>query len=259
MRNKRWARLLAYVTGSVNQELLLQNEYLAAENRILRSKLPAMLRLSNPSARPLPRSASLGRKALREVACVAKPDTILAWYRRLVAEKFDGSRQRLYPGRPTVQPEVEALVVRMARENVGWGYDRIVGALTNLATICRIRPLATFCAVTALARLRSEAEPRRGRTSSPRTWMFCRVLTLHRGSAHLARIGYLLCSVLHSSGEPSRQRGRYYQTSGSRVDGASPAARPRRLGATFIRAAMFCTIATRSSAPRFARCSRLAA
>ena len=40
MRNGKWLRLLAYVTGSVNQQVLLQNEYLAAENRILRTKLP---------------------------------------------------------------------------------------------------------------------------------------------------------------------------------------------------------------------------
>jgi hypothetical protein len=74
----------------------------------------------------------LGRKALQEVACVAKPDTILAWYRRLIAEKFDGSKHRQYPGRPPISSELEALVVRMARENSGWGYDRIVGALANL-------------------------------------------------------------------------------------------------------------------------------
>ena len=48
MRNSKWLRLLGYVTGSVNQELLLQNEYLAAENRILRTKLPSRLRLSDP-------------------------------------------------------------------------------------------------------------------------------------------------------------------------------------------------------------------
>lgn len=63
---------------------------------------------------------------------MAKPDIILAWYRRLIAQKFDGSRHRQYPGRPPVSSEVEALVVRMARENSGWGYDRIVGALANL-------------------------------------------------------------------------------------------------------------------------------
>ena len=133
MRNSRWVRLLAYVTGSVNQELLLLNEYLAAENRILRSKLPARMRLSNPERVTLAEIGKrLGRRALREVACIARPDTILAWYRRLVAEKFDGSKHRQYPGRPPVSREVEALVVRMARENSGWGYDRIVGALANL-------------------------------------------------------------------------------------------------------------------------------
>lgn len=74
----------------------------------------------------------LGRRALREVACVAKPDTILVWYRRLIAQKFDGSKHRQYPGRPPVSAEVEALVARMARESAGWGYDRIVGALANM-------------------------------------------------------------------------------------------------------------------------------
>src|SRR5580704_338172 len=132
MKNKKWVRLLAYVTGSVNQELLLQNEYLAAENRILRAKLPARLRLCNPERATLAEIGKrLGRKALREVACVAKPD-ILAWYRRLVAQKFDGSKHRQYPGRPAIDADVEALVVRMARENSGWGYDRIAGALANL-------------------------------------------------------------------------------------------------------------------------------
>ena len=58
--------------------------------------------------------------------------TILAWYRRLVARKFDGSKFRTAPGRPRIGPEIEALIVCFARENSGWGYDRIVGALANL-------------------------------------------------------------------------------------------------------------------------------
>ena len=101
MKDNKWARLLAYVTGLVNQQLLLQNEYLAAENRILRAHLPTRLRLSDPQRSTLAEIGKrLGRKALEQVACVAKPDTILAWYRRLVARKFDGSKQRSYPGRP---------------------------------------------------------------------------------------------------------------------------------------------------------------
>jgi hypothetical protein len=131
--DKNWARLLAYVTGLVNQELLLQNEYLAAENRILRAHLPSRLRLSNAERETLADIGKrLGRKALASVACVAKPDTIVAWYRKLVAHKFDGSRHRSYPGRPRISSEVELLIVQIARENAGWGYDRIVGALAHV-------------------------------------------------------------------------------------------------------------------------------
>ena len=131
-----WARLLAYVTGLVNQQLLLQNEYLAAENRILRAHLPSRLRLSDPERSTLAEIGKrLGRKALKNVACVAKPDTILAWYRRLIAKKFDGSKFRSYPGRPRISREVTDLIVQMAKDNSGWGYDRIVGALANLGHV----------------------------------------------------------------------------------------------------------------------------
>src|SRR5665213_1598551 len=103
MRNARWLRLLAYVAGSVNQELLARNEYLAVENRILRAKLPSRLRLSDPERVTLAEIGKRpGRKALGDVASVAKPHTILAWYRRLVAQKFDGSQHRQCPGRPPV-------------------------------------------------------------------------------------------------------------------------------------------------------------
>jgi transposase InsO family protein len=69
---------------------------------------------------------------LEELAAVAKPDTLLAWYRKLIANKFDGSKFRKSWGRPRVDEETERLVVRMAKENPGWGYDRIVGAMANL-------------------------------------------------------------------------------------------------------------------------------
>jgi putative transposase len=133
MKNTQVARLLAYVTGMVNQQVLLQKEYLIAENRILRAHLPTRLRLTDPQRSTLAEIGKrLGRQALQRVACVAKPETILAWYRKLIARKFDGSKYRRYPGRPAVGHEVAELVLRMARENTAWGYDRIAGALNNL-------------------------------------------------------------------------------------------------------------------------------
>ena len=128
-----WARLLAYITGTVDQELLLRNDYLAAENRILKAQIRGRLCLSNADRATLGEIGHrLGRRALGEVANAALPDTILAWYRRLVARKFDGCKSRRSPGRPRVDRRVEQLIVRMAKENSCWGYDRIVGALANL-------------------------------------------------------------------------------------------------------------------------------
>jgi hypothetical protein len=112
------ARLLAYISGLVNQELLPHVEYLAAENRILRAHVPGRLRLSNAERSTLEEIGNrLGRKSLSKVAQVAKPETILDWWRKLVAKKFDGSKHRSYPGRPRISPEVESLRVRLACEN----------------------------------------------------------------------------------------------------------------------------------------------
>ena len=128
-----WARILAYVTGTVDQELLARIEYLAAENRILKAQLKGRLKLSDAERATLAEIGHrLGRKALAEVATVARPDTILAWYRKLVARKFDGSKARRSLGRPRIKREIEQLIVRMAKENRDWGYDRIAGVLANL-------------------------------------------------------------------------------------------------------------------------------
>jgi hypothetical protein len=128
-----WKHLLAYITGTVDQELLLCNEYLVTENRMLRHQIKGRVRLSDGERKTLSEiGQKLGKQALKEVATIVKPDTILGWHRKLVAQNFDGSQQRKAPGRPTIDQEVEDLVVRMAQENRSWGYDRIVGALANL-------------------------------------------------------------------------------------------------------------------------------
>src|SRR5207249_6602228 len=132
-RRMDWKTLLAYITGTVDQELLLRNEYLVTEIHLLRTQLKGRVRLSDGERKTLAEiGQKLGKKALEEVATIVKPDTILAWHRRLVAQKFDGSQQRQVLGRPKIDQELEALVVRMAQENRSWGYDRIVGALANL-------------------------------------------------------------------------------------------------------------------------------
>jgi putative transposase len=128
-----WKMLLACVTGSVEDELLLRNEYLVTENRILRNQIEGRVQLTDAKRQTLAEiGKKLGKQALEDVATIVKPDTILAWHRKLVAQKFDGSKQRRSPGRPRVDKELEDWVVKMAAENRSWGYDRIVGALAEL-------------------------------------------------------------------------------------------------------------------------------
>jgi putative transposase len=106
---------------------------LVTENRILRHQITGRVRLTDGERKTLADlGQKLGKQALQEVAQVVKPDTILGWHKKLVAQKFDGSKQRQTLGRPKVDQALEDLVVRLAQENRSWGYDRIVGALANL-------------------------------------------------------------------------------------------------------------------------------
>src|SRR5215467_9987528 len=103
-----WKQLLAYITGSVEEALLLRIEYLVAENRILRDQIKGRVHLSDTERQTLAEiGKKLSKQALAEVASIVKPDTILAWHRKLVAQKFDGSKQRQSPGRPGINPEIE--------------------------------------------------------------------------------------------------------------------------------------------------------
>jgi putative transposase len=105
-----WKTLLAYITGSVDQELLLRNESLVMENRILRHQVTGRVRLRDEERQVLAGiGKKLGKQALDEVATIVKPETILAWHRRFVAKKFDGSKQHKAPGRPKIDQELEAL------------------------------------------------------------------------------------------------------------------------------------------------------
>jgi hypothetical protein len=128
-----WKRLLADITGSVDQEILTRNECLAEENRILRNQVKGRLRLNDTERTNLAEIGQrLGRKALEKAAQIVRPETILAWHRRLIARKFDSARNRSSLGGPRVDRSVEEWVVQLARDNRTWGCKRIAGTLENL-------------------------------------------------------------------------------------------------------------------------------
>ena len=109
--------LLLMFSGWVNRQQQQVIDYLQEENRVLREQLGGhRLRLTDDQRRRLAvKGKALGRKMLSKIAGIVTPDTILGWYRRLVAQKYNGSQKR-GPGRPRTKPDIAALVVEMAKK-----------------------------------------------------------------------------------------------------------------------------------------------
>jgi putative transposase len=126
--------LIAMVAGWVQRHQQQVITYLIEENRVLKAPLGGRrLRLSDTERRRLAALAHpLGHARLKAVATIATPDTLMRWDKRLIAQKFDGSKRRTQLGRPPVAEEVERLAVQMAEENPTWGHRRTQGALVNL-------------------------------------------------------------------------------------------------------------------------------
>ncbi|MEO0631502.1 MAG: integrase core domain-containing protein [Planctomycetota bacterium] len=125
-----WQLLSVILAGVLSDQQQRVIEYLREENRVLKEQLGGKrLRLNNDQRRRLAANAkALGRKALAEICTIVTPDTILRWHRDLIARKYDGSERRRV-GRPRIMREIRLLVVHMARQNPGWGYLRLEGAL----------------------------------------------------------------------------------------------------------------------------------
>jgi hypothetical protein len=128
-----WKKLLGSITESVDEDLRLRNAYLAAENRLFRQQIKGQVHLTNAERKTLAEMGQqLGKQALEETATIAKRDTILAWHRKFMDQQDVRPPRRPLVGCPRIDKELEDLVVRTARENRSWGYDRLVGALSNL-------------------------------------------------------------------------------------------------------------------------------
>ena len=125
--------LLITVAGWVNQRQQAVIEYLQEDNRILLEQLGGKpKRFTDAQRARLARKAKvLGRTRLRGMATLVTPDTLLRWFRRLVAQKWTFAKANPL-GRPAVAPELEKLVVKLIQDNPTWGSNRIVGALANL-------------------------------------------------------------------------------------------------------------------------------
>ncbi len=125
--------LILMVAGWAQREQVAPIEYLLEENRVLREQLGSRRnRFTDEQRRRLAlKGRALGRRVLEKVAGIVTPDTILRWYRQLVAREYDGSHKRRR-GRPSTKVDIVGLLVDMAKENPTWGYTRLRDALHHL-------------------------------------------------------------------------------------------------------------------------------
>jgi putative transposase len=123
--------VLSALTGWLDRRERDIVAYLIEEHRLLRRQLGGRrLRLTDDDRRRLAaRAYRVGRAALRDIATIATPDTLLRWHRQLIARKWTYAKG---PGRRGVLAEIRQLVVRMATDNPTWGYTRVQGALDNV-------------------------------------------------------------------------------------------------------------------------------
>ena len=136
--------LLISVAGWLGQQQRDAIDYLREENRVLREQLgDRRLRLNDNQRRRLAAKAKgLKRRVLREIATIVSPETLLRWHRRLIAQKYDGSKKR-NPGSPRTLRQVERLVVRLATEKRDWAIDGYLGPCPTWGTRSVAEPSPT--------------------------------------------------------------------------------------------------------------------
>ena len=150
MKTKPMTMLLAMLAGWINRQQQEVIEYLKAENGILKEELlkatgKKRILLNDSQRRRLAiLGKKLGRGALSKIGGSFSPDTILKWHRKLVARKYDGSKNRGKGGRPRISDELKQYIIDMARDNRHLGYRKLHGYLKYLglkvssATISRV-------------------------------------------------------------------------------------------------------------------------
>src|SRR5665811_638210 len=137
----RFQFIIAMVAYAINEQLARRLEYLLEEVRVLREVYTETTgRKRIPFTDEQRRRLAIKGKALtpeeREACCqIVRPSTILTWFRQLAAQKYDSSTLRSKPGRPRKATEIRELVIRLASENIGWGYTKIRDALRGLKTV----------------------------------------------------------------------------------------------------------------------------
>ncbi len=129
MKQKLLITLITYLAYCIDKELYKAIDYLREQVRVLveqREKQNKRILLTNSQRmRVAAKAKRLSRRMLERCTVLFTADTIIGWYNKLIAEKYDGSQHRTSPGRPGITEEIVNLVIKFKEENPRWGYKKI--------------------------------------------------------------------------------------------------------------------------------------
>jgi len=163
--------MLLVLSEFVRKEQEKRIEFLLLETQILRETIGGnrVLLTDDQRRRLAVKGKVLGRCQLEQLSVVAQADTVLRWHRELIEKPEQRSNSGRATGRPRIDQEVVALVLRMARENTAWGYDRIQEALANLGHEISDTTVGNILKANGMNRHLKGSARRPGRRSSRRT------------------------------------------------------------------------------------------
>src|SRR5210317_334868 len=129
MKQKVWLTMITCIAYCVDKELYKAIDYLREQVRVLiehQEKQNKRIILTNSQRMRIAAKAKrLSRKMLEQCTELFTADTVIRWYNKLIAEKYDGSSNRGKAGRPAITPEIVNLVIKFKKENPRWGFQRI--------------------------------------------------------------------------------------------------------------------------------------
>ncbi|MGD8787326.1 MAG: integrase core domain-containing protein [Phycisphaerales bacterium] len=141
MRHKLWITLATYLASCIDKELYKAIDYLKEQVKVLKELQENERRIllnNHQRIRLAAKAKHLTRKLLDETTVLFTPETILGWYRKLIARKYDGSKNREYPGRPNINREIVKWTLKIRKDNPRWGSQRICDILNSLGfEVCR--------------------------------------------------------------------------------------------------------------------------
>jgi putative transposase len=135
MKENLWLTVVTCLAYCLDQELWKPIDYLKEQIRVLKEQQEKDKRIlldNRQRIRLAAKAKHLTRGLLETTTVLFTPETLLGWYRKLIAQKYDGSKNRRTPGRPKISQEIIDLVIRFKQENPRWGYTRIRDYIAHL-------------------------------------------------------------------------------------------------------------------------------